>query len=141
MQGRAARSDGFSPFYDAPIISNLTFVILQNQSTFPPSWGRGVKHGFANIGDAMLFYEEKGVGEPVILLHAHSVDRRMWNKQFDELSKHYRVIRYDLRGYGLSSMPVEGQYFTICEDLKKFMDVMKIDKVHLVGLSLGAMAI
>jgi len=141
VQGSAARIDGFSPFYDAPIISNLTSVILQNQSTFPPPGGRGVKQGYANIGDAMLYYEEKGVGEPVILLHAHSVDRRMWNKQFDELSKYYRVIRYDLRGYGLSSMPVEGKDFTICEDLKKFMDVMKIDKAHLVGLSLGAMAI
>ena len=141
VQGSAARSDGFSPFYDAPIISNLTSVILQNQSIFLPSGGRGVKQGYANIGDAMLYYEEKGVGEPVILLHAHSVDRRMWNKQFDELSKYYRVIRYDLRGYGLSSMPVEGKDFTICEDLKKFMDVMKIDKAHLVGLSLGSLII
>lgn len=132
VQGSAARGDGFSPFYDAPIISKLTSTIIQS---------RGVKQGFANIGDAQLFYEEKGVGEPVILLHAHSVDRRMWNKQFDELSKYYRVIRYDLRGYGLSSMPVEGKDFTICEDLKKFMDVMKIDQAHLVGLSLGAMAI
>ena len=132
VQGSAARNNGFSPFYDAPIISKLTSTIIQSH---------GVKQGFANIGDAMLFYEEKGMGEPIILLHAHSVDRRMWDKQFDELGKYYRVIRYDLRGYGLSSMPVEGKDFTACEDLKKFMDVMKIDKAHLVGLSLGAMVI
>jgi CubicO group peptidase (beta-lactamase class C family)/pimeloyl-ACP methyl ester carboxylesterase len=132
VQGSAARSNGFSPFYDAPVISKLTSTIIRSH---------GVKQGFADIGDAQLFYEEKGMGEPLILLHAHSVDRRMWNKQFDELSKYYRVIRYDLRGYGLSSMPVEGTDFTICEDLKKFMDVMKIKNAHLVGLSLGAMAI
>jgi CubicO group peptidase (beta-lactamase class C family)/pimeloyl-ACP methyl ester carboxylesterase len=132
VQGDAARSDGFSPFYDAPVISSLTSAIIDSQS---------LKQGYATIGDAMLFYEEKGVGEPLILLHAHSVDRRMWNKQFEELSKHYRVIRYDLRGYGLSSMPTEGKDFTICEDLKKFMEVMNIPKAHLVGLSLGALAI
>ncbi|MDR3652185.1 MAG: class A beta-lactamase-related serine hydrolase [Paludibacter sp.] len=132
VQGSAARSDGFSPFYDAAVISKLTSTIIQSQ---------GVKQGFANIGGAMLFYEEKGQGEPLILLHAHSVDRRMWDKQFNELAKHYRVIRYDLRGYGLSSMPVEGQDFTACEDLKKFMAVMRIDKAYLVGLSLGAMVI
>jgi serine-type D-Ala-D-Ala carboxypeptidase len=132
VQGSAARSDGFSPFYDAPVISKLTSTIIQS---------RGVKQGCANIGDAQLFYEEKGVGEPIILLHAHSVDRRMWDKQFEELAKYYRVIRYDLRGYGLSTMPVEGKDFTACEDLKRFMDVMKIDKAHLVGLSLGAMVI
>lgn len=132
VQGSAALSDGVSPFYDVPVISKLTSTIIQSH---------GVKQGFANVGDAQLFYEEKGVGEPIILLHAHSVDRRMWDKQFDELGKYYRVIRYDLRGYGLSSMPVEGRDFTACEDLKKFMDVMKIDKAHLVGLSLGAMVI
>lgn len=124
--------NGFSPFYDAPIISNLTSAILH---------GNNQKQGFADIGDAMLFYEEKGVGEPVILLHAHSVDRRMWDAQFDELAKHFRVIRYDLRGYGLSSMPTEGKDFTACEDLRRLMDVLQIPKAHLVGLSLGAMTI
>lgn len=125
-------ANGFSPFYDAPIISNLTSTILHNNN---------LKQGFADIGDAMLFYEEKGVGEPVILLHAHSVDRRMWDAQFDELAKHYRVIRYDLRGYGLSSMPTEGKDFTACEDLRRVMDALQIPKAHLVGLSLGAMII
>jgi len=132
VQGDAAHKDGFSPFYDAPVISGLTSTILNSEK---------VKQGFANIGDAMLFYEEKGAGEPLILLHAHSVDRRMWDKQFEELAKHYRVIRYDLRGYGLSSMPVEGTDFTVCEDLKKFMDVLQIEKAHLVGLSLGTLVI
>jgi pimeloyl-ACP methyl ester carboxylesterase len=74
-------------------------------------------------------------------LHAHSVDLRMWDKKFDELSKNYRVIRFDLRGYGLSSMPVEGKDFNYAEDLKKLMDALNIPKAHLVGLSLGAITI
>jgi len=132
VAGDAAKKDGFSPFYDAPVISGLTSAIVHSN---------GIRQGYANIGDAMLFYEEKGTGEPMILLHAHSADRRMWDKQFDELSRHYRVIRFDLRGYGLSSMPVEGKDFTYASDLKKFMDVLIIDKAHLVGLSLGALTI
>ena len=132
VQGSAAKKDGFSPFYDAPVLSGLTTTIVQSAN---------VKQRFADIGDGMLFYEEKGVGEPLILLHAHSVDRRMWDKQFDELSHKYRVIRFDLRGYGLSTMPVEGKDFSYAEDLKKFMDVLNIPKAHLVGLSLGALTI
>ncbi len=132
VQGSAARNDGFSPFYDAPVISNLTSAIVHSKN---------IKQGFADIGDARLFYEEKGVGQTLILLHAHSVDRRMWDYQFDELAKHYRVIRFDLRGYGLSSMSVEGKDFNYAEDLKKFMDVLHISRAHLVGLSLGALTI
>ncbi len=138
VKGDAARKDGFSPFYDAPIISNITSEIIKKADNSHTST---TKTAFANIGDAMLFYEEKGVGEPVILLHAHSVDRRMWDAQFDELAKKFRVIRYDLRGYGLSSMPTEGRDFSISEDLKQFMDALQIPKAHLVGLSLGAMTI
>lgn len=65
----------------------------------------------------------------------------MWDAQFNELSKKFRVIRYDLRGYGLSSMPVEGKDFTHAFDLEKFMDALKIDKAHLIGLSLGSLTI
>lgn len=133
VQGDAARSDGFSPFYDAPVISALTTRIVRTTQQ--------TKTGYAGIGDALLYYEEKGQGEPLILLHAHSVDSRMWDAQFEELARHYRVIRYDLRGYGLSSMPVEGKDFTHAFDLEKFMDALKIEKAHLVGLSLGSLTI
>lgn len=49
----------------------------------------------------------------------------------------YRVIRYDLRGYGISSSQTEDYQFTHAEDLVTLMDSLYIKKAHIVGLSLG----
>jgi pimeloyl-ACP methyl ester carboxylesterase len=96
-----------------------------------------VKKGKINLGDAQLYYEEAGHGAPLVLLHGHSFDRRMWDPQFAELARHYRVIRYDMRGYGLSSLPVESQEFLHADDLYRLLQALHIPKAHLVGLSLG----
>lgn len=95
------------------------------------------KKGFIDLGDAQLYYEEAGQGTPLVLLHGHSFDRRMWNPQLVELARHYRVIRYDMRGYGRSSLPVEGQEFLHADDLYRLLQALHIAKAHLVGLSLG----
>lgn len=133
VEGSSMREDGFSSFYGSPVISALTSGIVN----CPPD----IKQGMVTIGDATLYYEEAGEGTPIILLHAHSVDRRMWDDQFTELANDYRVIRYDLRGYGLSSMPVEGKHFTHAEDLHRLMNALGIRKAHLAGLSLGALTL
>jgi pimeloyl-ACP methyl ester carboxylesterase len=99
--------------------------------------GRFRKQGFIDLGDAQLYYEEIGRGAPLVLLHGHSFDRRMWNPQLTELARHYRVIRYDMRGYGRSSLPVEGQEFLHANDLYRLLQSLHIAKAHLVGLSLG----
>jgi serine-type D-Ala-D-Ala carboxypeptidase len=88
-----------------------------------------------------LYYEEFGQGEPIILLHAHSLDLRMWDDVFFSLAKRYRVIRYDLRGYGESDMPEVGFGFLHADDLCNFMDALRIQKAHLAGLSLGGMTV
>lgn len=56
------------------------------------------KSGRIDVGNGSLYYEEAGSGEPVIFVHGHSLDHRMWDEQFAEFAKEYRVIRYDLRG-------------------------------------------
>ncbi|WP_086595789.1 alpha/beta fold hydrolase [Hymenobacter crusticola] len=95
------------------------------------------KKGKIAIPGAQLYYEETGRGAPVVLLHGHSFDRRMWDPQVVELARHYRVIRYDMRGYGLSSVPVEGQQFLHADDLYQLLQALHISKAHLVGVSLG----
>jgi serine-type D-Ala-D-Ala carboxypeptidase len=101
----------------------------------------GVKLLEPDSPTARLYYEEAGAGEPLILLHAHSVDCRMWDPQFFKLAKKFRVIRYDLRGYGKSDMPEVGQGFLQADDLKNFMDALGIKKAHFAGLSLGGMTL
>lgn len=90
------------------------------------------------IGNVNLYCEEAGAGESVILLHAHSVDRRMWDPQFERFSERYHVIRYDLRGYGRSDLPKGAEAYLHAEDLRGLMDKLNISKAHLVGLSLGS---
>jgi len=95
------------------------------------------KKGTIAVAGAQLYYEEMGRGTPVVLLHGHSFDRRMWDPQVAELARHYRVIRYDMRGYGRSSLPVEGQQFLHADDLHHLLQALHIPKAHLVGVSLG----
>ncbi|MCQ2606019.1 MAG: alpha/beta hydrolase [Bacteroidales bacterium] len=85
-----------------------------------------------------IYYEEYGVGEPVILLHGHTLDRRMWNEQVNVLKEHYRVITPDFRGYGLSSNPIEDKQFTYADDIIQMLDSLHIEKTHVIGLSMGA---
>lgn len=101
-----------------------------------------MKTGFVETeGKTRLYYEETGKGEPLILLHGHTFDTRMWDPQFRALAREYRVIRYDLRGYGKSDMPEEGTHFLHASDLKDLMNALEIEKAHIAGLSLGAFVV
>lgn len=91
--------------------------------------------GFAEVNGARLWYEASGRGSAVVLIHGGLVDARLWDAQVKPLSKHFRVVRYDIRGYGRSPAPA-GEYYPT-EDLRALLDYLKIDKATLVGLSLG----
>ena len=86
---------------------------------------------------ARIYYEDEGEGEVVLLLHGHTLDRRMWAGQVKVLKDSFRVIVPDFRGYGLSSDPIEGVQFTYADDLIEMLDFLNISKVHVVGLSMG----
>ena len=130
VAGSSAKEDGFSSFYGSPVISRTVSEILKGNSLV-------IKQGRVNVGNGSLYYEEAGQGEPIIFVHGHSLDHRMWDEQFSVLAKKYRVIRYDLRGYGISSSQTEDYQFTHAEDLVTLMDSLHIRKAHIVGLSLG----
>lgn len=87
--------------------------------------------------DGRIYYEIKGKGEPLFLLHGHTLDRRMWKEQVDVFSKNYKVITIDFRGYGLSSRQTETLHTTHVDDLITVMDSLHIQKAHIVGLSMG----
>lgn len=83
-----------------------------------------------------LFYEASGAGEPVVLIHGFSLDRRMWEPQVAALETRFRVIRYDLRGHGKSADVAEP--YSAFDDLRSVLDALEIRQATLVGLSAGA---
>ena len=92
----------------------------------------------ATTGGGRIYYEERGKGEPLLLLHGHSLDRRMWDQQWKPLSRQYRTIRLDFRGYGRSSEQREDLQMTHADDVLTLMDSLRLTKAHVVGLSMGA---
>lgn len=82
-----------------------------------------------------LNYQVGGQGTPVIFVHGFSLDSRMWQPQIEHFTKTHQVITYDMRGFGKSPLP-DGSY-NHAEDLHNLINELKIQKVHLVGLSLG----
>lgn len=93
------------------------------------------KTGFIDVGNTRLYYEEMGVGYPLVMLHGGLLDHRMWDDQFEVFSEEYRVVRYDVRNHGDSKGAPET--FTQYEDLLKVLDRMNIDRAVIMGLSLG----
>lgn len=82
-----------------------------------------------------LRYFIAGKGDSLVLLHGFGLDSSMWDPQWPIFTRHYRSIRYDLRGYGASSVPA-GRYSHV-DDFLALTDFLKAQPAHLVGLSLG----
>jgi 3-oxoadipate enol-lactonase len=97
-----------------------------------------IDSGYAEVNKTKLYYEITGKGEPLVLIHGSFGDRRFWGLQFMELSKKYKVLRYEVRGYGRSALPDPEEAYRDCDDLNALMDFLKITKAHICGLSLGS---
>ncbi len=91
--------------------------------------------GLAPVNGASLYYEMAGDGVPLVLLHAGVADSRMWHGQFAGLAAHYRVIQYDMRGFGRSPMPPRS--FSGHEDLAGLLDFLQAPQAIVVGVSDG----
>lgn len=86
-----------------------------------------------------LYVEEDGKAEKsaVILIHGITLDVRVWSAQVAELREHFRVIRYDLRGFGRSDDPDLEWPYQNRVDLEALLDGLKIPTAYVVGLSRG----
>jgi pimeloyl-ACP methyl ester carboxylesterase len=97
---------------------------------------------FAEVNGIKLCYDIHGEGEPVVLVHGFSDRKEHWRAQVGELSKHFKVIRLDNRGAGKSDRP-EGDYSMkiYASDIAGLLNVLGIEKTHIVGHSLGGMIV
>ena len=112
------------------MVATLTGSISANAAT--------PENGFVPVSNGRLYYEAAGSGPTVVLIHGNAGDHRHWNNQFDALASHYRVIRYDVRGYGQSSDPVIGSPYSNHSDLESLLDYLDVGTAHVVGWSFGS---
>src|SRR5687767_11871204 len=96
------------------------------------------KTGYVNVGTGKLWYEIGGEDDTLVLIHAGFVDSRMWDDQWDAFTKHYRVIRFDQRGYGRSD-PAQGPV-SRRDDLLRLLDELGVEHATLLGCSMGGEA-
>src|SRR5688500_15684059 len=93
-------------------------------------------------GGATISYEVDGPQDAPALLLINSIGstREMWARQAPAFAGRYRVIRYDARGHGRSSVPA-GDY-TIAQlggDALAILDALKVPSAHVCGISLGGL--
>src|SRR5947208_6867645 len=93
------------------------------------------KAGFIEVSGTSLYYEEMGEGHPLVLIHGGYMDRRMWDDQFAIFAEQYRVIRYDVRGFGKSALPTVP--YADRQDLYELLTALGVQSAYLLGLSLG----
>ncbi len=89
----------------------------------------------AEINGAELNYELTGEGPAVALVHEGVCDMRMWDELVALLAPEFTVLRYDLRGYGDSTLP-PGPYSN-SRDLLALLDHVEIERASLAGISYG----
>lgn len=94
--------------------------------------------GFAQIPDAHLYYEISGEGDTIVFLHGGFLDRRMWDEQFPFFAGQYQAIRYDMRCAGKTATFPSTEPYAHYQDLYHLLQVLSLQRVTLIGLSLGA---
>ena len=90
-----------------------------------------------------LYFEETGSGTPVIFVHEYAGDHRAWEPQMRHFGQRYRAITYAARGYPPSDVPEDVAKYSqarAADDIKSVLDHLKIDRAHVVGLSMGGFA-
>src|SRR5262245_45642215 len=120
------------------VVSTIaSLAIATSPST--PEQGSQLLHFFTGDGVRIAYRIDGSADRPVLLLsNSIATSLHMWDRQIPELTRRYRVIRYDFRGHGASDVPA-GAYSLdrLGRDVLEIMDELKIAKADFLGLSLG----
>jgi pimeloyl-ACP methyl ester carboxylesterase len=94
---------------------------------------------YVELGGVRTWYDERGEGEPLVLLHGGLVDARFFEKNVGPLADRFRVVTPERRGHG-HTPDVEGPitYDLMTQDTIAFLDTVVGGPAHLVGHSDGA---
>src|SRR5260221_226369 len=111
-------------------------------------------HRGSSLGDLMphatakdgtrLYYEESGSGTPLVFVHEFAGDYRSWEPQLRFFARYFRCVAYNARGFPPSDVPEDGARYSQAharDDIVAVLDHLRVDKAHLVGLSMGGFAV
>jgi pimeloyl-ACP methyl ester carboxylesterase len=87
-----------------------------------------------------LYVEEAGEGTPILFIHEFGGNHASWEPQLRFFSRRHRCISYAARGYPPSDVPESVDSYSqaiAADDAVAVLDALKIDKAHIVGLSMG----
>jgi pimeloyl-ACP methyl ester carboxylesterase len=90
-----------------------------------------------------LYYEETGSGTPIVFVHEFAGDTRSYEPQVRYFSRRYRCINYNARGFPPSDVPENFESYSQArarDDIRAVMDALKIEKAHILGISMGGFA-
>jgi pimeloyl-ACP methyl ester carboxylesterase len=99
-------------------------------------------HVIADDG-VRLYYEEAGSGIPIVFVHEFAGDYRSYEPQMRYFARRYRCVAYNARGYPPSDVPADQSMYSqerARDDIRAVLDGLKIERAHIVGISMGGFA-
>jgi pimeloyl-ACP methyl ester carboxylesterase len=91
-----------------------------------------------------LYYEEAGVGHPIVFVHEFAGDYRSYETQMRYFSRRYRCIAFNARGYPPSDVPEDWERYSqerARDDIRDVLTGLGLAKAHIVGISMGGFSV
>jgi len=99
---------------------------------------------YATTDDGVrLYYEEAGSGTPIVFVHEFGGNWQSWEPQLRHFARRHRCITFAARGYPPSDVPDDVDAYSQARavtDIVAVMDAARVDRAHVVGLSMGGFA-
>ncbi len=97
---------------------------------------------YFNVGDAQLYYEDYGQGQPIIFIHGVWMSSRFFKKQIPYFAERHRIITVDMRGHGRSAKVHTGHTIAAyARDVHTLIQGLALKDVILLGWSMGAFVV
>jgi 3-oxoadipate enol-lactonase len=91
--------------------------------------------GLIDVPGGKVYAAADGTGEPILLVHGGFMDSDMWSDDVDALESRFRVLRFDLRGFGRS--PASSAPYFPADDMRAVLDHFGVPRATVVGISMG----
>jgi pimeloyl-ACP methyl ester carboxylesterase len=114
------------------LLATTSLVLAQDRGN------AGVKSGYAPVNGLKLYYEIRGSGQPLILLHGGVVGITMFGPNLDALAEKRQVIAVELQGHGhTADIDRPLSYEAMADDIAALMKYLGIEQADVMGYSLG----